>query len=106
MARAVGRDVPGLTPLAVRWLKGEVFHVAGSAGGDEGQLVSLTFGMDPGCPLSPGFYAVTARDPLAVAVEAARAVDPHADVLAFLDDPYLVGTLPAIRAGARAYTAA
>lgn len=48
-------------------------------------------GLDQGCPLSPGLYALAVRDALAEAQEAMRAFDSAGRVVAYLDDTYLVG---------------
>ena len=88
---AVRRKVPGLSPLADSWLPERTNHVAGG-GASPASIVTQVRGLDQGCPMSPGFYAVATSDDLELGRTAVRKRDEKGDCVAFLDDTYLVGT--------------
>ena len=55
-----------------------------------GNAILSTRGVDQGCPLSPALFAVGIAEPLAELAAAVRRQDPHARVISYLDDIYIV----------------
>ena len=53
--------------------------------------------------MSSGLYCLSADDAFVAGQIAARAIDPLADVVAFIDDTYFIGTPEATVAGHKAY---
>ena len=83
--------------VAEAWLNQDTEHVILADGVSE--VVHQRVGLDQGCPLSPGFFAVATAGALRRVREAMQAVDPLAAVVAFLDDTYLLGQPDAVAVG-------
>ena len=62
-------------------------------------MVDQHVGLDQGCPLSPGFFAVATRRARRHTQDAMRQSDPLARVPAFLGDTYMAGYPAAIELG-------
>ena len=83
--------------MARAWLSHSSQHVR-VAGGDA-TLVDQRVGLDTGCPLCPGLFAVATRRARQRAQEAMRQADPLSRLPAFLGDTYMVCYLAAIELG-------
>ncbi len=100
--RAVKDKVPALAPLAETWLPESIQHVAGG-GASRGRMVLQHRGVDQGCPMSPGFFALGTADDLKLGRETIRQRDADGDCCAFLDDTYFVGHAQGIFPGFEAW---
>lgn len=60
-------------------------------------------GFDQGCNMSTSLYCLSTDDPLSKGVAAARSIDPTAELVAFIDDTYILGLPMAAEAGRAAY---
>ena len=77
------------------------FHVLVSDTGVK--FVGQNNGFDQGCNMSSGFYCLSADAALIAGQRAAKAIDPYAEVVAFIDDTYFIGLPEAVVAGHNAY---
>ena len=59
--------------------------------------------LQQGCNMSTSLYCLSADDPLDKGLAAARAIDPKAELVAFIDDTYILGLSLAAEAGRAAY---
>ena len=75
---------PRLGAVAEAWLGSDTEHVIIADGVAE--MVPQKVGLDQGCPLSPGLFAVGTAGALRRVRSAMQAVDPQAAAVAFLDD--------------------
>ena len=60
-------------------------------------------GFDQGCNMSSAGYCVSSNAALLAAQAAAKAIDPLAEVVSFIDDTYFIGLPQAAAAGRHAY---
>ena len=88
---------PLLGAVARAWLSSSSRHVIVADG--DASMVDQHVGLDQGCPLSPGFYAVATRRARQRTQDAMRQSDPLARVPAFLDDTYMAGYPDTIELG-------
>ena len=82
----------------------DTWHVVMADG--DARTVTQRVGLDQGCPLSPGLFAVAVAPALQEVTREVCRIDPQAKVVAFLDDTYIVGTPAACAAGRRRFEAA
>lgn len=77
------------------------FHILMSDVGVK--FIGQNNGFDQGCNMSSGFYCLSADAALLAGDRAAKATDPLAEVVAFIDDTYFIGLPEAVVAGHQAY---
>ncbi len=100
--QAVRDKVPELSALAEAWLPTSTQHVAGGGSGRT-CLVEQRYGVDQGCPMSPGFFALGTADDLQLGRAAVRRRDAAGDCGAFLDDTYFMGQAHGVFPGFEAW---
>ncbi len=100
--QAVRDKVPALAPLAEAWLPESTQHVAGG-GASRARMVTQWHGVDQGCPMSPGFFALGTAEDLKLGRTAVRRRDADGDCGAFLDDTYFVGLAQGVFPGFEAW---
>ena len=92
---------PRLGAVAEAWLLHDTEHIIVADGAAE--TVTQRVGLDQGCPMSPGLFAVATTKALQHVRQAMLVRDDQAAVVAFLDDTYLIGLPDAVAAGCAAF---
>ncbi len=103
VVKACRERAPKMAPIATSWCTEPSMHVVtDNADAASSRVFMQTDGLDQGCPLSPALFCIAIAPVLDEVRAAMRAVDPDAEVVAYLDDVYLLGSPAAVERGLQA----